>query len=123
MNASQNMIAAPSKNTCLPDSSPKCEDPPPLSSSSNTNVLKDFLSYVLAQPDAMNDPAFFKFNISCTKTVQEIATRSSTSKQSADAEDGQKKQKSVSVTHDTVFDEQINITQPFKPSKFLSNPI
>jgi hypothetical protein len=43
---------------------------------------------------------------SCTTTVQEIASRSFASKQAADAEDGQMKQKSVSVTHENVFDGQ-----------------
>jgi hypothetical protein len=106
----QNMLAAPPKNTaCLPIPSPNCEDLPLFKSSNNINVLKDFLSLILAQPDAMYNPVFFKFNISCTMTVQDIATKSFASKQAADApEDGQQKQKSASVTHENVFDEEIN---------------
>jgi hypothetical protein len=119
-------LQPPPKNQCLPDSSTNSEDLPLVESSSDINVLKDFLSHILAQPDAMNDPAFFKLNISCTTTVQEIASRSLASKQAADAEDdgrmkqklvsvahnnvidGQKKQQLVSVTHENVFDEHID---------------
>jgi hypothetical protein len=113
---------------------------PLVKSSSDINVLKDFLSHILAQPDAMNDPAFFKLNIFCTTTVEEIASRSLASKQEvADAEadwmqqksvsvahdnvsDGLKKHKLVSVAHDNVFDEHIDSQDyPTLQAKQISN--